>query len=93
MIDQNRMGNIYGEQMPDWAQQFKQQGDFNAMNLSPYQQKSMFLSDMMMAPGSDAGFESLVSGNTDLAEFWADHWWKGDAADRANRISSFRGGY
>lgn len=85
----NRLSNFFkikDKPTPSWIKDIQKGKIKDASELSETQQDILFLGDMRMG---EADLSQYVEGNISKQDLWADHWWKGKAKDREERISSF----
>ena len=80
----NRLRNYLGKGAPDWTKYDSSMG-VDASQLTPEQQKMLFLGNLRMGRGSLAGITPENLGES----YWAPHHWAGADKDRPARLRSF----
>lgn len=88
MTARNRLAGFFGDNVPSWLIQEGMDNPevgFDASQLTPEQQKMLFLADKRMTPGVQMTTENLQ----DLPEFWAKSHWKGPQEQYDKRVASF----
>lgn len=76
------------KEIPAWLEATKYSNSINAADLTPRQQKMLYLGNMREHP--KANFSKVWDGSESEEDFWAKYHWAGDKKDEFKRRKSFK---